>query len=59
MTPAMNHRYMMVIKWSEEDELDKVHLPEFPCKNLLLTVKLIKKRLKIRAYAALQATPQN
>ena len=34
MTPAMtnptiNHRYTMVIKWSEEDRLYLVHLPEF------------------------------
>ncbi len=35
MTPAMttlimNHRYTMVIKWSDEDDLYLVHLPEFP-----------------------------
>lgn len=28
--PTMNHRYTMVIKWSEEDRLYLVHLPEFP-----------------------------
>ena len=27
---TMNHRYTMVIKWSEEDKLYLVHLPEFP-----------------------------
>jgi predicted RNase H-like HicB family nuclease len=29
-TPMMNHRYTMVIQWSEEDKLYLVHLPEFP-----------------------------
>ena len=29
-TPTMNHRYTMVIQWSEEDKLYLVHLPEFP-----------------------------
>jgi predicted RNase H-like HicB family nuclease len=27
--PMMNHRYTMVIQWSEEDKLYLVHLPEF------------------------------
>jgi predicted RNase H-like HicB family nuclease len=29
-TPMINHRYTMVIQWSEEDNLYLVHLPEFP-----------------------------
>jgi predicted RNase H-like HicB family nuclease len=29
-TPTINHRYTMVIQWSEEDKLYLVHLPEFP-----------------------------
>jgi predicted RNase H-like HicB family nuclease len=28
-TPTINHRYTMVIQWSEEDKLYLVHLPEF------------------------------
>jgi predicted RNase H-like HicB family nuclease len=30
MNPVMNHKYTMVIQWSEEDRLYLVHLPEFP-----------------------------
>jgi predicted RNase H-like HicB family nuclease len=34
-TPMMNHRYTMVIQWSEEDKLYLVHLPEFPWQEFI------------------------
>jgi predicted RNase H-like HicB family nuclease len=30
MTLMMNHKYTMIVKWSEEDKLYLVHFPDFP-----------------------------